>query len=98
LSKIKNPRNIVVVRDDVSEVVRGGGDVFAKHVAHTDLSIRPAEEVIVIDEGKGLVGVGRAILSGDEMMHFRRGVAVKLRRGVDESSDRELTGEPADSA
>jgi len=97
LSKVKSPHNIVVVRADVSEVVRGGGDVFAKHVAGSDSSIRPAEEVIVIDEGKGLVGVGRAVLSGREMMHFRRGVAVKVRRGVDASSDKELTGEPADS-
>jgi predicted RNA-binding protein (TIGR00451 family) len=95
LSKIKNPRNIVVVQDDVSEVVRGGGDVFAKHVADTDLSIRPAEEVIVVDEGKALVGVGRAVLSGREMKHFTRGIAVKLRKGVD-ASDGEMAKEPAD--
>jgi len=89
LSKIKNPRNVVVVQNDVSEAVRIGGDVFAKHVAHSDPNIRPAEEVIVIDQGKDLVGVGRAVLSGREMMHFKRGVAVKLRRGIDEASEKD---------
>jgi len=97
LSKNKNQGNLVVVQTDVSDVVRAGGDVFAKHVVRSDSSIRPAEEVIVTDERKALVGVGSAVLSGHEMMHFRRGVAVKLRRGVGEFSNRERTGEPAES-
>jgi 7-cyano-7-deazaguanine tRNA-ribosyltransferase len=92
LSKVRNPRNIVMVRNDVSEVIRSGGDVFAKHVTHTDMNIRPAEEVIVIDEKRDLTGVGRAVLSGREMTHFTRGVAVKIRKGVDTSAR-----EPGDS-
>lgn len=91
LSKIKNLRNLVVVQTDVSDVVKGGGDVFAKHVVRSDASIRPAEEVIVTDEQKALVGVGSAVLNGHEMMHLRRGVAVKLRKGVDESSESQAT-------
>jgi 7-cyano-7-deazaguanine tRNA-ribosyltransferase len=91
LSRIKNLSNVVVVQADVSDVVRGGGDVFAKHVASSDSSIRPAEEVIVTDEQKALVGVGSAVLSGREMMHLKRGVAVKLRKGVDESSENQAT-------
>ena len=91
LSKIKTLRNLVVVQTDVSDVVRSGGDVFAKHVERSDSSIRPAEEVIVTDEQKALVGVGSAVLNGHEMMYFRRGVAVKLRRGVDESSESQAT-------
>ncbi len=85
LTKIKSLQNVVVVQDDVSEVVKNGGDVFAKHVVQADASLRPAEEVIVIDQRRGLLGVGRAVLSGTEMRYFKRGVAVRLRRGVQRS-------------
>jgi predicted RNA-binding protein (TIGR00451 family) len=88
----RGPRpNIVVVQADVADVVRGGGDVFAKHVVEADSSIRPAEEVIVTDERGVLLGVGRAVLSGSDMICFKRGVAVKLRKGVEEFS-RKATG------
>ncbi len=85
LTKIKNLQNVVVVQDDVSEVVKNGGDVFAKHVAQADARLRPAEEVIVTDQHRLLLGVGRAVLSGTEMRYFKRGVAVRLRRGVQRS-------------
>ncbi len=83
LTRMKDLQNVVVVQDDVSEMVRNGGDVFAKHVVRADSNLRPAEEVIVSDEQPKLVGVGRAVLSGNEMRYFKRGVAVKLRRGVE---------------
>ena len=82
LSTIKKSPNIVAVQTDVSDAVKDGGDVFAKHVVSADANLRPAEEAIVTDEQGVLLGVGRAVLSGHEMMHFKRGVAVKLRRGV----------------
>ncbi len=82
LSKIKKPPNVVAVQTDVSDAVKDGGNVFAKHVVRADANLRPAEEAIVTDERGTLLGVGRAVLSGNEMMHFKRGVAVKLRKGV----------------
>lgn len=82
LTRFRGLQNVVVVQDDVSEMVRNGGDVFAKHVVQANLNLRPAEEVIVTDEQHKLLGVGRAVLSGDEMHYFKLGVAVKLRRGV----------------
>ena len=85
LAKIKDLQNFVVVQDDVSEVVRSGGDVFAKHVVQAHANLRPAEEVIVTDQHGGLLGVGKAVLSGTEMRYFKRGVAVRLRRGVQRS-------------
>lgn len=85
LTRFENLANIVVVEDDVSEIVKNGGDVFAKHVVQANSALRPAEEVIVTDEHRGLLGVGRAVLSGTEMRYFKRGVAVKLRRGVQRS-------------
>jgi len=88
LSGVKTPPNLVVVQAGVADVVRQGGDVFAKHVVQADTNLRPAEEVIVTDQLGALVGVGRAVLSGHDMMYFKRGVAVKLRKGIEEASEK----------
>jgi predicted RNA-binding protein (TIGR00451 family) len=87
LSKIKQPPNLVVVQDDVADFVRAGGDVFAKHVARADMGLRPAEEVIVTDEQGVLLGVGKAVLSGKDMSFFKRGVAVRVRKGTNEPNE-----------
>ncbi len=52
--------------------------VFAVGVEKADEEIRPGDEVLVIYENK-LVGVGKARLSGSEMMRTKRGLAVELR-------------------
>jgi 7-cyano-7-deazaguanine tRNA-ribosyltransferase len=91
LSRIRDPPDLVVVDPSVADVIRVGGDVFAKHVVRADRNLRPGEEAIVTDEGGTLLGVGSAVLAGHEMTAFRRGVAVNLRKGVDEA-DRAETG------
>ncbi len=74
----------VQISDEAVPFVERGSDVFVKHITNLDEEIRPGEEVIVID-GKGeVVAVGRAMLSGIEMKAFKRGVAVKVRRGRSE--------------
>jgi uncharacterized protein with predicted RNA binding PUA domain len=82
-----NPlRHWVKVNEDVASFIAKGKSVFAKHVADADVEIRPMEELIVLD-GKGeVLAVGRAVLTGREMKAFKRGVAVKVRRGVEEES------------
>jgi len=55
-------------------------------VIRADGEIRPGEEVIVTNEKDEVLAVGRALLRGKEMLSFKRGVAVKTRRGVDETS------------
>jgi len=86
LSKIKPPPNLVIVQNDVADFVRAGGDVFAKHVARADMGLRPAEEVIVTNEQGVLLGVGKAVLSGKDMSFFKRGVAVRVRKGTNETT------------
>ncbi len=81
INGMRPPRLWVQVQDDVASFIEEGGDVFAKHVTNCDGEIRPAEEVIVIDGRKRVLAVGRSVLSGDEMKAFRRGVAVRVRRG-----------------
>lgn len=71
----------VTVRQDVSEFVAKGGDVFAVHVVKVDPEVHPKDEVIVEDEQGQVLAVGRAFLSADEMLAFKVGVAVKVRHG-----------------
>jgi predicted RNA-binding protein (TIGR00451 family) len=89
LTKFESFPNVVVAQNDVAEFIEVGGDVFAKHVVRATISLRPGEEVIVTGEDGHLMGVGRTLLSGNDIEHFKRGVAVKVRKGVEESTVRE---------
>jgi predicted RNA-binding protein (TIGR00451 family) len=82
LRKCSRPPNLVVVRRDVEEFVASGRNVFARHVMRCDPAIRPMDEVIVVSDQGSLLAVGRAVLSGEEMTVFKRGVAVKVREGI----------------
>jgi predicted RNA-binding protein (TIGR00451 family) len=78
-----NPvRAWVQVQDDVAELIAEGKTVFAKHVKDCDRKIRPREEVVIINSQNRVIAVGRAILTGEEMMVFNRGVAVRIRHGT----------------
>ena len=76
----------VTFRDDVAKFISKGGDVFAAHVVKADDDIRPKDEVIGVNENGEVLAVGRAVLSGEEMKAFKKGVAVKVRRGYMEES------------
>ena len=53
------------------------GSLLAPGVVDADEEIRPGDEVIV--EGEQAFGIGRAKMSGWEMVQSRRGVAVEIR-------------------
>jgi predicted RNA-binding protein (TIGR00451 family) len=76
----------VRVNEDAASFIAEGKSVFAKHVTDADIEIRPLEEVIVLNKKDEVLAVGRAILTGREMKAFKRGVAVKVRRGIEEES------------
>ena len=78
---IKTPRLKVVVRSDIEEFAEKGMNVFARHVISADPAIRPGEEVIVTGDKDRVLAVGKALLTGKEMLSFKRGVAVRTRRG-----------------
>ncbi len=84
LAAMQPKRLWVQISNEAVPFVERGSDVFVKHVTNLDEEIRPGEEVIVIDEKGEVVAVGRAMLSGIEMKAFKRGVAVKIRRGRSE--------------
>ena len=86
IENTSSARCFVTVQDDVSKFIAEGGDVFAVHVVKADDEIRAKDEVIVLDSARKVLAVGRAVLSGEEMTAFKRGVAVKVRRGCTEES------------
>ncbi len=69
----------VTMDSDVSEFVASGKSALAKFVKHADSSLKAGEEVLVLDEVQNLLGTGRALITGDEMTTFNRGVAVVIR-------------------
>jgi len=77
----RSAKYFVTVRGDVLKFIAEGGDVFAAHVINADDEIRPKDEVIVVDEDGKVLAVGRAVLSGEEMKAFKKGAAVRVRRG-----------------
>ena len=80
----ERPINGIMVPNDVAEFIKSGKNVFAKHVLDPWPGIRPAQELYVCDEQRTVVGVGKAILSGNDMRFFKRGMAVKVRHGIED--------------
>ncbi|MEM2895967.1 MAG: PUA domain-containing protein [Candidatus Bathyarchaeia archaeon] len=82
LQKTKPPKLRVQVEDSVADFIKKGRNVFAKHIIGFDPKIHPNDEVIVVDQNDKLLGVGKAVLSGEEMIAFKSGIAVKIRKGM----------------
>ncbi len=81
---VESPRLWVKVQEEAAPFIAKGKSLFAKHVMDADEEIRPHEEVMVINEENEVLAVGKAMLSGREMKAFKRGVAVRVRRGAAE--------------
>jgi conserved protein with predicted RNA binding PUA domain len=81
-------KGFVTLKNDVSKYIAQGGDVFAVHVVAVDDDVRAKDEIIVVDENRQVLAVGRAILSAPEIRAFKTGVAVKVRHGIN-SKDKE---------
>jgi uncharacterized protein with predicted RNA binding PUA domain len=70
---------IVRLDDEVREYVTDGKSALAKFITHANPNLRAGEEVVVVDSSNTLLGVGKALLTGREMIAFQRGVAVNIR-------------------
>jgi len=75
------PAYRVVVQEDVATFIAAGKNAMAKHVVATDAGIRAGDEVLVVTGDDVLLATGVALLSGQEMLAFNYGVAVKVRQG-----------------
>lgn len=70
---------IVTIEDEVSEFVSAGKSALAKFIVKVRPNLLAGEEVLVVDGSGSLLGVGKALLSGTEMIALQRGVAVNIR-------------------
>jgi len=73
---------IVVMTQEASEFVARGKSALAKFVKQVGPQLHAGEEVLVVDEEGTIVGTGRTLLSGFEMLSFNRGVAVAIRHSM----------------
>lgn len=78
----RRPRYVITVLDNVSDLVAAGKTVFCKHVVSCDKSLRGNEDVMVLNETGKLLAVGKTVVAGPIMKQFKRGVAVKVREGI----------------
>lgn len=76
----------VVCADDATPFVSAGKSLFTRFVSDADTSLRPGDECLVVDSKGELVAVGRTLLRKEEMLSFRKGVAVDIRDGRSSSS------------
>jgi uncharacterized protein with predicted RNA binding PUA domain len=85
---VPEAKGFVTLKNEVSKYIAEGGDVFAVHVVAVDDEVRAKDEIIVVDENRQVLAVGRATLSAPEIRAFKTGVAVKVRHGIN-SKDKE---------
>lgn len=71
----------VRVMDDVVEFVEQGKNVFAKHVRDAGESIRPGDEIVVVDGSGEVVAIGKSKMNREDMLSYKTGIAVRVRRG-----------------
>ena len=64
---------------DAAEFIVKGKSALAKFVLQASPLLRAGDEVLLVDSSSKLLGVGKAVLNGTEMLAFKRGVAVNTR-------------------
>ncbi len=76
------PKMRVVIAGDAVPFVRQGKNVFAKFVVDCDSELRPYDEALIVSENDELIAVGQTIMNREEMLSFKRGIAVKTREAI----------------
>jgi uncharacterized protein with predicted RNA binding PUA domain len=84
-AEVPEAKCFITVKDEVAQFIARGGDVFAVHVVAVDDEVHAKDEVIAIDENRQVLAVGRTQLCSAEIRAFKKGVAVKIRHGANES-------------
>jgi uncharacterized protein with predicted RNA binding PUA domain len=73
------PRLRVIIKEEVKDILKKQGNVFAKHVMEADTSLRAGDEAIVVTTKDELIAVGKMRLSGEEVTEYKKGVALTVR-------------------
>ncbi|MCR8487109.1 MAG: hypothetical protein NDP22_01685, partial [Crenarchaeota archaeon] len=72
----------IILKDEAEPFVRDGKSIFSKFVVDVDPQIRASDEVLVLNENRDLIALGRAVIGAKEMLEFKRGIAAKNRCGI----------------
>ena len=81
-----SPALRVVVNADAEDYAFAGRNIFAGFVLSCDPGLRPVDEALVVSKDDRLLAVGQLFLAPDEMVAMKRGLAVRVREGLGESS------------
>jgi len=84
MDTLPTPSMRVVVEDEPAEFAARGNNVFAKFVVDCDPDIRPGDSVFVVNTKGNLAAVGRAIMNREEMLAFKRGIAVRVKEPTED--------------
>jgi conserved protein with predicted RNA binding PUA domain len=85
LKNKKFRHNCIEIDDDSEPFVRDGKSVFCKHVTFAGKNILIGADVPVLYQGE-VIAVGKAVLNHTMMLSMKRGVAVKVRDSLKNSS------------
>jgi 7-cyano-7-deazaguanine tRNA-ribosyltransferase len=85
LKVIPSPKMRAIVMDDAVPYVSNGRNVFCQFVIDMAEELRPMEETIVVDKDDNFLATGRAQLIKSEVKSLKKGIAVRVRSGNDES-------------
>lgn len=77
-----SPRLRVVVAEDSEAFNREGKNVFCHFVKKCDPELVPMDEVVVVSERDDMLAIGRALLTRQEMLAMKKGLAVRVREGI----------------
>ncbi len=73
----------VQVEDESVEFNRQGKNVFAGFITTAWGELKPYDEVLIVDKEDTLVALGRTFLNSREMEVQKKGLAVRVREGID---------------
>ena len=85
LKVLPSPKMRAIVEDDAVPFVSNGRNAFCQFVIDMDDELRPMEETIVVDKNDNFLATGRAWLIKSEVKSLRKGIAIRVRSGNDES-------------
>ena len=72
----------VIVDDDAEPYVRQGKSVFHGFCLSADTSLRPGQPCLIMNKSGEMIGHGISQVDSEEMMAFRKGIAIRVRNGV----------------
>jgi archaeosine-15-forming tRNA-guanine transglycosylase len=82
ISNTKSPKLRAVVLTEISKFIRKGRNVFCKHILDIDDSLRPNDEIIVVNQEQEILAIGRVSIPVPYIREFNRGVGVDVKKGI----------------